>query len=435
MTGRRPLRRRSGWPSPGRLVRRGGALGDHGGAPGRVRQVRVDRGAAGPTRVGPGVLGGARRRRPPRRRPRPRRPRSPRGLRRAGRRRRASPTRLVRPRGLGGARPPALPRRPARGARAARRRRSHAPRRGGRTPPAADRRRGMGALVAVTGAGGAGISTIAAALARASATTRATPDGRARRPGARRRPGACCTTPATWCPASPSWSMPTGWGSRRSTRSVPSPSMSPARGYRLLLGLRRHRDWATLRPRAVAAAIDGLRRAFRSSSPTSTPDLEGEDAVRLGRRRGPQRPGAHSPVHCIRCRRGRAAGTEGHAPDAWRHHRPPRARCRTAPRPDRGQPGAAWTACPGRDHPGLRRAQWGPPRGARLASPIFVPERRQLDGLVNDGHRLPAPFCRTITTAVAGLLAVAGTQQPAARTLEPVPVSPGSLPTWTDVSG
>ncbi|MGZ4730486.1 MAG: hypothetical protein ACXWB2_22445, partial [Acidimicrobiales bacterium] len=34
-------------------------------------------------------------------------------------------------------------------------------------------------------------------------------------------------------------------------------------GYHLLLGLRRHRDWTALRPRAVEAGLDSLQRAFR----------------------------------------------------------------------------------------------------------------------------------------------------------------------------
>src|SRR3546814_2814274 len=41
-----------------------------------------------------------------------------------------------------------------------------------------------------------------------------------------------------------------------------------ARGYRLLLGLRRHRDWTAIRPRAFDAALDGLRRG-RSEEHTS----------------------------------------------------------------------------------------------------------------------------------------------------------------------
>ena len=49
------------------------------------------------------------------------------------------------------------------------------------------------------------------------------------------------------------------------------------RNYYLLLGLRRHRDWAALRPRAFEASIDGLRRTFRMVVADTDPDLEGED--------------------------------------------------------------------------------------------------------------------------------------------------------------
>lgn len=50
----------------------------------------------------------------------------------------------------------------------------------------------------------------------------------------------------------------------------------PARGYDLLLGLRRPRSWAALRPRAVAAAVDGLRRAYATVVADIEADLEGE---------------------------------------------------------------------------------------------------------------------------------------------------------------
>lgn len=46
----------------------------------------------------------------------------------------------------------------------------------------------------------------------------------------------------------------------------------PERGYDLLLGLRRPRAWAGLRPRAIAAAVGGLRRAYG----TVVADIEGE---------------------------------------------------------------------------------------------------------------------------------------------------------------
>ena len=49
------------------------------------------------------------------------------------------------------------------------------------------------------------------------------------------------------------------------------------RDYRLLLGLRRHRLWTTLRPGAVAAAFDGLCAAFSYVVADVGSDLEGED--------------------------------------------------------------------------------------------------------------------------------------------------------------
>jgi hypothetical protein len=52
--------------------------------------------------------------------------------------------------------------------------------------------------------------------------------------------------------------------------------VAESRGYELLLGLRRHRDWTTLRPRAVAAAIDGLRRSYRVIVADIDDDIEGE---------------------------------------------------------------------------------------------------------------------------------------------------------------
>lgn len=49
------------------------------------------------------------------------------------------------------------------------------------------------------------------------------------------------------------------------------------RRYHLLLGLRRARYWATLRPRAFEAAFQSLRRAFSVVVCDVTADLEGED--------------------------------------------------------------------------------------------------------------------------------------------------------------
>ena len=48
------------------------------------------------------------------------------------------------------------------------------------------------------------------------------------------------------------------------------------RRYDLLLGMRRSRDWPAMRPRAVAAAIDGLRRSYDVVVVDVEPDVEGE---------------------------------------------------------------------------------------------------------------------------------------------------------------
>lgn len=49
----------------------------------------------------------------------------------------------------------------------------------------------------------------------------------------------------------------------------------PGRAHHLLLGLRHERYWSTLRPRAVAAAVDSLRRAFGLVVADVTADLDG----------------------------------------------------------------------------------------------------------------------------------------------------------------
>jgi len=51
----------------------------------------------------------------------------------------------------------------------------------------------------------------------------------------------------------------------------------PDRGYHLLLGLRRARFWASLRPRAFAAAFESLRGAYRVVVCDTDADVEGED--------------------------------------------------------------------------------------------------------------------------------------------------------------
>ena len=49
----------------------------------------------------------------------------------------------------------------------------------------------------------------------------------------------------------------------------------PDRGYEVLTGLRRHRDWAAMRERAFSAALDGLRSSYRLVVADAGCDVEG----------------------------------------------------------------------------------------------------------------------------------------------------------------
>lgn len=53
----------------------------------------------------------------------------------------------------------------------------------------------------------------------------------------------------------------------------------PDHGYDVVLGLRRHRDWTVLRPRSVEAAVASLRRAYAVTVADVDPDVEGEAAT------------------------------------------------------------------------------------------------------------------------------------------------------------
>jgi hypothetical protein len=207
------------------------------------------------------------------------------------------------------------------------------------------------------------------------------------------------------------------------------------RGYALVIGLRRHRDWAALRPRSVEAAIDGLRRAFRVVVADVEPDVEGEDQcgssevedrnvlARTATARAqavvvvglPSAKGVHSLVRVV-------DGLLEHGVDPRslvlvvnRAPRNPRARAEIT---------RALADLTG----GLRYA-------TAIPSPVFLPERRRFDDLVRDGARLPASMCEPVTSAVATRLdRFPGTEPGTGHEDEgePVAVVPGSLGAWSD---
>lgn len=200
------------------------------------------------------------------------------------------------------------------------------------------------------------------------------------------------------------------------------------RGYQLLLGLRRHRDWAVLRPRTFEASVDGLVATFTAVVADTDADVEGEalsGSVEVEERNvmarsltgradavvavgGPGTKGLHALVRTVNGLR-----EHGVAPErilAVINQSPKAQRARAE----------------------LSRA-FADLSGARsglhaVVGPIYVPETRGLDEIFRDGARLPRGIVDPITGAVSSVLSRA----PAPVDSAPQPIAPGSLGVWAD---
>jgi hypothetical protein len=203
----------------------------------------------------------------------------------------------------------------------------------------------------------------------------------------------------------------------------------PERRYDLLLGLRRARHWPALRPKAFAAAIDSLERSFRVVVCDVDPDVEGEDEggsldveernvmARTAASRAscvlavglPTMKGLHALVRVLDGLLVFGVAAERIVPVLNRAPRSPRSR-------------AALTAT---------LAELSAPLvtggdGDRLATPVFLPERR-VDDALREGDRLPAGLGTPLAGAVA---AIGARARPVERAEMPEPVRPGSLGRW-----
>jgi hypothetical protein len=207
----------------------------------------------------------------------------------------------------------------------------------------------------------------------------------------------------------------------------------PARGYDLLLGLRRQRDWTVLRPRALAVALDGLRRAYRVVVSDVDADVEGEaecgsvdieDRNLLARRTlgdaevvlvvgVPGLAGVHAQLRVIRELVEYGVAGSRIAPVVNRAPRNPR---------QRAEVGATLARLLATTCPGVTLA----------ATPVFMPERRRLGDLVRDGMAPPPQIVRPLAGLVRGLLERTPGPPPPLPALEPVAVTPGSLGSWSD---
>lgn len=199
-----------------------------------------------------------------------------------------------------------------------------------------------------------------------------------------------------------------------------------ARGYQLLLGLRRSRNWSAIRPRAFAAAFDSLRRGWRVVVCDADADLEGEEeggSIDVEERHMMARTAAESADAVI------AVGLPGmkglHSlvrvvTDLLDHGVAPQrviTVINRSPRSGRARAemAAALTALLGPRAPQLA-----------LATPLFLPDRGVDDDL-RDGVRLPSSLCRPLAGAFTVVVARAG----AASVTAPQPIVPGTLGAWS----
>lgn len=216
----------------------------------------------------------------------------------------------------------------------------------------------------------------------------------------------------------------------------------PHQGYDLLLGLRRPRDWAALRPAAFAAALDSLRRSYRTVVADVDADVEGEEqggSVEVEERNVLARVTLRSADLVVVVGSGGAAGAHTQAnvlrdlvdlgvpssrlvPVINRAPRHPRARSRLAA--ELAELAARML-----------------PRDAGLAAnPLFVLERRHLDDVLRDDARLPAPLTTAVATPMRALLdrLVRPTEPGGAAELATAwsrPVAPGTLARWSVLGG
>lgn len=284
-----------------------------------------------------------------------------------------------------------------------------------------------GRLVAVLGAGGMGASTIAMATAQALAG-----------PGSRALLADLCLD-ADLAMLHDARDVVPGVQELVDAHRSARPSREEVhaltfdvvnRDYNLLLGLRRHRDWAVLKPRTFESSLTGLLTAFDVVVADVDDDLEGEaqcgsidveernvmartvatraDAVvAVG---GPGVKGLHGLVRTVNRLRehgvapGRILAVVNRAPKAARL------------RSDLARAFADLTG-----------ARAGAPA---VIGPIHIPERRGLDDLLRDGARLPQSMTGPLAGALGPMLGAVALPSPV--TPQPVPIAPGSLGAWAE---
>ena len=284
-----------------------------------------------------------------------------------------------------------------------------------------------GRVAMVCGAGGTGASTVATALAQGLAAGSAAGSGSVVLADLRRNGDLGVLHDAGDVVPSVQELVDAYRTGQPSPEQVRSKTYGlPGRQYALLLGLRRSRDWAALRPRSFEAALDGLRRAFGMVVCDTDADLEGESecgSVDVEERNVMARTAAaqadvvfavgHPGVKGLHSLVGIVEGLLAFGVPATLVV--PIVNC--APRSPRVKSEIA------RALAALLSV------GQPVSAPIFLPERR-IDDAFRDGAPLPSQIVRPVTGAWTAMLSRA--QHGPRVGGEPVPVTPGSLGTWSD---
>ena len=294
---------------------------------------------------------------------------------------------------------------------------------------AAPRPLATGTLVAVTGGGGAGVSTLAMALAQGLADTR---DGGVALADLRLDADLAMLHDARDIVPGLQELVDAHRSARPGADEVRALTFDVVnRGYNLLLGLRRHRDWAVLRPRSFEAALDGLITTFGAVVADVDDDLEGESqcgSVEVEERNVMARTVAHRADVVVAVGTPGVKGLHGLVRTVGRlgeHGVDPERILAVVNRSARSAKGRAELARSFAELSGSRGA------GGAVVGPIHVADRRGVDEVLRDGARLPQAMATPLATAVAAILDRAPTPAPATA-VERIRITPGELGSWAD---
>jgi hypothetical protein len=304
--------------------------------------------------------------------------------------------------------------------------------------------RPRGELIAVTGPGGTGASTAAIALAQGLAEGLGAPvPGRGRR---QERPAAPSVLLADLCRVADQAMLhdarvlvPGVQEVVEAHRTSTPPRSTlldqtfevPARGYRLLLGLRSPRHWVAIRARALEVTLDSLQRLVDVVVADVDPDVEGEaetgsldveernllsratiaraDAVVVVGE--PSMKGLFALVRTLTDLVGFGVPVDRLVPVVTRAPRSPRSRAELTTTLSELLGASSGVAA------------------QRLVSPLYLPERR-VDEVLRDGVAMPAPLPAATAQAVMAVLRRAADREPRLA-IAPEPVVPGSLSGFT----